>query len=184
MSEGKRKKEQIKEAKKDESTKAWTTAVVVAAVLLFMSIGLNIFYAVTLSQQGGRVVAENDSVKSTSSPFMGGSGAGMGDAPEGEEEEEAEPMSGTERELLDAIENKRKELGQNDWKCTNVYIDAKNDANTKFLVYYTHQDSKGEEEDFVTLMEKTGSGWNVKLPGYDISDELLYEAYGLKMVEE
>ncbi len=175
MSEGKRKKA------KSDNAKAWTIAVMVAAVLLFMSIGLNIFYAVTLSQQGGRVVAENSATKSTS-PFMGGGGSAI--APEGEVEEEEIVMTDTERELMGVIENKRKELGQNDWKCVNVYIDAKNDANTKYLVYYTHQNTKGEEEDFVTLMEKTAAGWSVKLPGYDMSDELLYEVYGLKMVEE
>ena len=92
-------------------------------------------------------------------------------------------MTNRERELMGIIEKKRQQLGQNDWTCVSVYLDAKNADGTKNLVYYTARDEHGDEEEFITLMEYKNGDWQMKLPGYNMVDEFVYELYGLKMIQ-
>lgn len=183
-----------KRAKKEktDSVDIWPLAIVIASILLVVSLGFNIYYAISLSQD--KSVISNNAANSKST-YEGEEEVDELDIREGEDpieeeyvededdEEDYEEMTNRERELMGIIEKKRQQLGQNDWKCASVYLDAKNADGTKNLVYYTARDEHGDEEEFITLMEYKNGDWQMKLPGYNMVDEFVYELYGLKMIQ-
>ena len=175
-----------KRAKKEktDSVDIWPLAIVIASILLVVSLGFNIYYAISLSQDKSVISNNATNSKSTYKSEEEVDDSIEEEYAEGEDkEEDYEKMTNRERELVGIIEKKRQQLGQNDWKCVSVYLDAKNADGTKNLVYYTARDDHGDEEEFITLMEYKNGDWQMKLPGYNMVDEFVYELYGLKMIQ-
>ena len=175
-----------KRAKKEktDSVDIWPLAIVIASILLVVSLGFNIYYAISLSQDKSVISNNATNSKSTYKSEEEVDDSIEEEYAEGEDKEENyEEMTNRERELMGIIEKKRQQLGQNDWKCVSVYLDAKNADGTKNLVYYTARDEHGDEEEFITLMEYKNGDWQMKLPGYNMVDEFVYELYGLKMIQ-
>ena len=175
-----------KRAKKEKTdgVDIWPLAIVIASILLVVSLGFNIYYAISLSQDKSVISNNTANSKSTYKSEEEVDDSIEEEYAEGEDKEENyEEMTNRERELMGIIEKKRQQLGQNDWKCASVYLDAKNADSTKNLVYYTARDEHGDEEEFITLMEYKNGDWQMKLPGYNMVDEFVYELYGLKMIQ-
>ena len=170
--------------------------IAIAGALVLASFSFNIYAGVMLANNGSKANSKSVEIDPLESSIVFEDGAVVDeddydeyDDMDGDDEFEdagdTHITSADEKKVKEIIEARRKKEGISDWTVADVYVDAKSKDGSKMLVYYTvrYTGEDEDEEQFVTLMTKKGDSWQFALPGYDSSDEILYEMLKLKPVD-